>query len=406
MLMPALLGYGFIAFDVISAGGLRSVIFDLAWLFFAFTLVAASILSKAPVIEEAKRLSRVYMTIFVLFVCVWAYTTIVVAPSSRMANYYSGIGIAAILVGLASAALKRRFGNQVVISISWALFIAMLLHAPSWMWLYMIEGENPAFDWKYHLPGIPGLRMYSYSIEVGIAAGLGLYFLTTPRELPRRLVLFFGTTILWMLLFWSGGRGGLFALLASIAVVALIVPGFSSKMWRFIVTSIVTGAGLSLLLPVPSVDYGLLGRVSKSVNSNTIDGMSNTLNGISTGRLTVWSDAYHIFLEKPVFGQGVAQYRHITERADLVKLEQVHNILLESLISFGLVGTVFLIFLLGRIWVSAAFRFRGAHSLATVPMFLVATSLLVHGLVSGTYYHIHSVIMIAISLGFLLNTQE
>ena len=52
---------------------------------------------------------------------------------SRMANYASGIGITAILVGLASVALKRRFGNQIVINISWALFIAMLLHAPSWL---------------------------------------------------------------------------------------------------------------------------------------------------------------------------------------------------------------------------------------------------------------------------------
>lgn len=133
MLMPALLGYGFIAFDVINAGGLRPVIFDLSWLFFAFTLVAASILSKAPVIEEARKLSKVYLTIFVLFACVWAYTTVTIAPSSRMANYASGIGITAILVGLASASLKRRFGNQIVINISWALFIAMLLHAPSWL---------------------------------------------------------------------------------------------------------------------------------------------------------------------------------------------------------------------------------------------------------------------------------
>ena len=399
MLMPALLGYGFIAFDVISAGGLRPVIFDLSWLFFSFTLVAASILSNAPVIEEAKKLSKVYLAIFVLFGCVWAYTTIVVAPSSRMANYASGIGITAILVGLASSALKRRFGNQVVITMSWALFIAMLLHAPSWIWLYMLEGENPTFDWKYHLPGVPGLRMYSYSVEVGIAAGLGLYFLSDPRETQKRVALFLGTTVLWMLLFWSGGRGGLIALLTSTIVAAFVIPEFASKIWKFISTTIIAGAGLSLLLPVPSVDYGLLGRVGKTMNSNTLD-------GISTGRLTVWSDAYHIFLERPIFGHGVAQYRHITESIELVKLEQVHNILFESLMSFGLVGTVFLVFLLGKIWVSAAVRLSGTQSLVTVPMFLIATSLLVHGLVSGTYYHIHSVFMIAISLGCLISTKE
>ena len=107
-------------------------------------------------------------------------------------------------------------------------------------------------------------------------------------------------------------------------------------------------------------------------------------------------------LERPAFGHGVSQYRYLTTNAELAKHVQVHNILLESLISFGLVGTVALLFLLGKIWVSAAVRLQDAHSLSSVPVFLVATSLLVHGLVSGTYYHIHSILMIAISLGFLL----
>jgi len=263
----------------------------------------------------------------------------------------------------------------------------------------MIEDKTPAFDWKYALPGVPSVRMYGYSVEVAIVAGLGLYFLSGSRETRTRLVLFFGTTILWMLLFWSGGRGGFFAILVATTLAALITPRFIIKVWKFLGSTVIIGAGLSLLLPVPSGDFGLLGRIDKTANSGSVD-------QISSGRVTLWSDAYSLFLERPVFGHGITQYRHITTQIELVSHPGVHNILLESLISFGLVGTLLLILLIGKIWGSAAIRLRGNHSLSTIPMFLIATSLLVHGLVSGTYYHIHSVFMIAISLGFLLNNQE
>lgn len=312
-----------------------------------------------------------------------------------MANYVSGIGVTAILAGLAAAALKRRFGAEIIVRVSWALFVAMLMHAPFWIWLYMLEGQNPDFDWKYRLPGYPGLRMYSYSVEASLAAGLGLYYLSHSEEKLKRRSIVVGTTLLWMLLFWCGGRGGFFALLVSITAAALFVPKFIPKMWKFLGITVTIGACLSLPLPLPSGDYRLLGRLGKTPNFSS-------LNELTSSRLTVWSDAYSIFLERPVFGHGIAQFRHITTQIELTILEQVHNIVLESLISFGLVGTLALMFLLGKIWLTAAIRLRNGRSLSTLPVFLIATSLLVHGLVSGTYYHIHSVLIIAISLGLLL----
>ncbi len=399
MALPAVLGLIFVGFGVLNTGGLRPVIFELSWLTFAFVLIGTSIASNAPVLEEAKHLSRAYLAVFTLFACVWIYTTVAIAPSLKMASYASGVGVAAILTGLAAAALKRRFGNEVIIRVTWALFVAMLLHAPFWVWLYMLEGQNPDFDWKYRLPGYPGLRMYSYSVEAGLAAGMGLFYLSHRTETLKRILLIVGTILLWTLLLWSGGRGGAFALLASVIFAAFFIPMFLSKMWKFVLSTTIVGGSLSLFLPIPSNDYGLLSRIDRTVNSGS-------LNEISSGRLTVWSDAYSLFLDRPIFGHGVAQYRHITTQVELIKLEQVHNIILESLVAFGLVGTVALAFLLGKIWVSAAIRLHRGASLSTLPMFLIATSLLVHGLVSGTYYHIHSILIIAISLGFLLYDHD
>lgn len=399
MVLPAILGLIFIGFGVLYAGGLRPVVFELSWLVFAFILIGAAIISKAPVLAEAKHLSRTYLTVFVLFASISAYTAITVAPSVKMASYATATSITAILTGLAASALLRRYGNGIIMRVSWALFIAMLLHAPFWIWLYVTEGQNPEFDWNNRTPGYPSIRMYGYSVEAGLAAALGLFYLSDSKNKPRQIYLIVGTTLLWALLFWSGGRGAFFALLATSIVVAFITPKFVTKMWKFLVTTITVGAGLSLLLPVPSSAYGLLRRFNATGNTGS-------LNDLSSDRLTLWADAYSIFLDRPIFGHGMLQYSHVTTLTRADAPIQVHSIILESLISFGFVGTLALAFLLGKIWVSAAIRLHRGDSLSTLPVFLIATTLLVHGLVSGTYYHIHSVLIIAISLGLLLYDHD
>ncbi|PCJ77000.1 MAG: hypothetical protein COA53_01980 [Rhodobacteraceae bacterium] len=399
MVLPAVLGLVFVGFGVLYAGGLRPVVFELSWLTFAFVLIGTSIASNAPVLEEAKHLSRAYLAVFVAFASISAYTTIAVAPSVKMASYATGTSIAAILTGLAASALLRRYGDGILMRVSWALFLAMLLQAPFWIWLYVTEGQNSEFDWNNRTPGFPSVRMYGYSVEAGLAAALGLFYLSDNKSKLIRTSLIVGTISLWMLLFWSGGRGALLALLATCIVVAIITPKFVTKMWKFLIATIAVGAGLSLLLPVPSGAYGLLRRFNATANTGT-------LNDISSDRITLWSDAYSIFLDRPIFGHGMLQYSHVTTLIRADAPIQVHNIILESLVAFGLVGTVALAFLLGKIWVSAAIRLHRGDNLSTLPVFLIATSLLVHGLVSGTYYHIHSVLIIAISLGLLLYDHD
>lgn len=398
-LLPPILGYAFVVFDITRGGSLRPIVFEISWLSLAFLIIAVSIVSGAPVLKEAERLSRAYLAVFAVFVGVEVYTSLIVAPSAKMANYFLGITTITILLGLAAAALKRRFGDKFTTLVAWALFLAMLLHAPSWVWLYLLENQNPDFDWKRQLPGYPGLRMYGYSVEAGIASGLGLYFLSKDHDKKMRIGVTAGITLLWALLFWGGGRGAYTALFATIILAALVIPTFAKKMLLFCVTTIPAGAGLSLLLPNPNTDYGLVRGLNRTLNSKTID-------EISTNRITVWSDAYEIFLQRPFFGHGAAQYPRLTIYPDLAALEQTHNIVLESLISFGAVGTIVLIFLLGKIWLMALLRLRKYPSAATTPMFLIATSLLTHGLFSGTFYHIHSMFIIALSLGLLLHIEN
>lgn len=394
-LLPAILGFAFIQLGIIYTGGLRPVVFEISWITLAFLIITTSIASGTPVIDEVKHFPRTYMVVFLLFVGIWVYTSTLVAPSSSLANYYLGLGTTAILLGLAIAALRRQAGTSFATKLSWALFVAMLLHAPFWVWLYLLEGQNSDFKWLYRLPGYPGLRMYGYSVEVGIAAGLGLFFLSGKQKKQSRIWLTFGISLLWMLLFWGGGRGAFFALVGTVALLFFVVPNFAKTMWLFCISTITLGTALSIMLPKPSGAYGIMSRINQTFNSGSID-------EISTNRLSIWSDAYEIFLNRPFLGHGPAQYRILTSDPDLMIHDQTHNILLESLVSFGIIGTVCLMFLLGKIWLGALLRLRSPHSISSIPVFLVATTLLAHGLFSGTFFHIHSMFIIAISLGLLL----
>ncbi len=397
LLLPPALGLAYMSFGIIYAGGLRSIVYDLSWLSFAFIFVAVSNFSKVSLVNVGRNLPRSYIFVFLVLAVVWIYTTTMVAVNPKMAYYTSGRGIVVILVGLAAAALKQVHGEKFTASIGWALFGGAILHAPFLIWVYALEGQNPEFDWLWGLPGYPSLRLYNHAVEAAIAAGVGLYFIRDRQNTRHRALLAIGTVLLWAILFWGGARGAFFALLSTFILLAAIVPHFLSRIWKFFLATMALGAGLSLLLPVPHPAYGIIGRIDKTLGSGS-------LNAASSDRLNIWSEAIDLFLERPLFGHGLVQYQRLVETLTSHTPEHVHNILFEALLSFGLIGTLALIYLLGKILLSSAHHLRTTHENSDIPMLYVATTLLAHGFVSGTYFHMHSMITIALALGLLLHT--
>ena len=399
LLLPPVLGLVYMSLGVIYPSGFRWVIYDLSWLSFAFIFVAVSNVSKVSLVAVGKNLPRIYIVVFLIFAIIWVYTTTIVAVDQKLAYYTSGRGAAVILVGLAAAALRQIHGEKFAKNIAWALFGGPILHAPFLIWLYVLEGQNSNFDWLWNLPGYPSVRLYNHAVEAGIAAGVGLYFLTGHQNAKQRALLLVGTVLLWGLLFWGGARGGLFALLASSFLIGAIVPKFISGLWKFFLSTMVLGGSLSVLFPIPDKSYGLLSGIFRTIGSGS-------LNGASTGRMKVWEEAIGVFFERPIFGHGLMQLKRLVENIPSGTPKHTHNILLEALISFGLVGTLALIFLLGKILLSSVRPLRTQKADSTIPMFYVATTLLAHGFVSGTYFHMHSMIAIAMSLGLLLHYQS
>lgn len=285
--------------------------------------------------------------------------------------------------------LLNAFMEKGSLQVSYGLFFAgAIFHAPSLIWVYVLEGQNPDFEWTTRLAAYTNLRPYNHAVEAGLAAGIGLYFLTEHRKAQHRAILMLGAILLWLLLFWGGARGGFLALLAAFILMAVFIPQFFTRMWKFFLSTMALGASLSLILPVPNGSFGLLGVLKRSV-------ARETLKRATSGRIEIWLDAVDIFFERPLFGHGLIQYRNLTDNLTPSTPNHVHNILLESLISFGLMGTVAIIYLIGKILIRSAFQLRTRQSDADIPMFFVATTLLAHGFISGTYFHLQSMITVA-----------
>ncbi|MEE9452975.1 MAG: O-antigen ligase family protein [Paracoccaceae bacterium] len=208
----------------------------------------------------------------------------------------------------------------------------------------------------------------------------------------QSLLIFSGAALLWGALFWSGGRGAMASLMVSFILASIILPGIALRLWGFVLATVPVGAGLSLLVWTPlSSSFGLMGFFVRSTGE-----------GVTSGRIDMWKDIFTLFLDKPIFGYGNAQYHLHTQIEAFKSFPQVHNFILDALLSFGLVGGLCLLYLAFKAWLKVVIKTKIEGISYRFPAFLGLNTLLAHSMLTGTYYYIHGQIYIAILFGLLL----
>ena len=111
----------------------------------------------------------------------------------------------------------------------------------------------------------------------------------------------------------------------------------------------------------------------------------DAIDGDLTLRLSIWRTAAAGFTQTPLFGQGCMAYEHIYPLFGGAQTTHAHNLMLDCLLDFGLVGCSLALVYFGRnvgslwfVYVDDVNRSRAALSLALV------FSVLVHGIVDTT----------------------
>lgn len=114
---------------------------------------------------------------------------------------------------------------------------------------------------------------------------------------------------------------------------------------------------LLVILPVILMWQLFLPRAVQERITSTYDESSGTLESSAAERVTIWDDAMEIVPRHPIFGTGFETY-FFMHRVE--EFRDTHNYFLKVLLETGVVGLLFFLVIVGRMW-STGFRlFRTA----------------------------------------------
>lgn len=195
-------------------------------------------------------------------------------------------------------------------------------------------------------------------MEMTIAVPLGM-LMAGAVERDRKLLFITAIGIMAVALLLSGSRGGLIALVASVALAAFLSTrrhGKRSKLIRFgllaAIAAIVVGG--TLLIGGESS----FTRISDTASSGDI----------STNRTQIWDVTLKVIRENLPFGAGIGAfgqaYTKFDEGSGLERVEQAHNDYLQAAADAGIVGLLiggsflWLLWRQGRIGIASANGFR------------------------------------------------
>ena len=386
----ALILSGYIYTPMVRWGG-----YELSWTLFGLIFVVAAAFKIGSPLMQIRSLSRTD-TLAIAMVCfVLVFSSVVFAPLTSFALYYSATLAIAALVGLSSARLAADIGMKYVRAVCLALFGGILLHSLVVFWFMFLERGNSDLGWaQFAAPSFTNMRHYNFSLEIAVVLAAGL-FASTPSPRWARPLIFIGACILWSLLFWTGARGAILAIIVSFAITMAIVPAMLRLFLSFSITSAAIGAIISLIYWLPDSRFGVF-----NIAARTIDAQS--ANQLSSSRMQMWTEAVNLISNNPLFGYGPGQFAFLTNIQSFKINLHPHNAALDMLLSVGVIGTIFLIFLLVKLWFKVTIQTRITHPPLTIAIFWAVNSLITHSMLAGSLFVVHSRISFAILIGILV----
>ena len=198
--------------------------------------------------------------------------------------------------------------------------------------------------WSSALPGYLSVRLFGFTTAVLALMAIGLLW-------PRRRVVFSdwwvyaGLVLSLTLTFWSGTRGGIYAILLG----SLALPFLARERPRFlwlcvIVAATVVAWMVSEMLYQPNSAFGLVRSESGQLGST-----------FTTGRYDIWLKTIALIAQRPLLGWGESAIMWLLPND--AGNQQPHNALLQMLLSWGAVATaaaLYLIYRLARVLVGSS----------------------------------------------------
>lgn len=298
------------------------------------------------------------LTLFILFLCLWdGRQRFHVAPRALFA---------AVIVS-----------TLVVV----AYFIYIAIAFPG------LEADERVFSMRAE-----GLILNTHVHRIGyeVEAALGM-LLAFYRGKRRAFVLFIGV-VLFLFLFWLGGRAAVLGVL--VAAVAAAFAYRRSISIRIVLISIAL-LGASAAVAV----YARLVDLTYAAHAFSKTFQAGSLNALSTGRLDVWSLSLAKLQDNWLLGTGPQSYYFYSGRP--IEVIHAHNFLLQFLAEWGAAGTLIMLVLLYQAWRYGK-SLRAALSASEYRLQVAAGSVLialgVTSLFSGVLFFFQSTLLFLVAL--------
>jgi len=334
----------------------------------------------------------------------------VYAADTALSDVQLSRTLLALGVGVAAYYGMAHYHERFAIPVYMALVLSALALVPALLIFIYIQApaDAPAALFKWNLPGFGAVRLFGMALEVGIVVALGL--LVERQRRKGAVVLWLALVALWAALFWTGGRGALISILGAALVLSLVRPALFKPIWGILLVSGAAGAALSLLIWLPAgASFGVINMFTESIKPS--------IDAVSSGRIERWVDTISLIAERPWLGHGLGQFSNLWPKylafdqshalahphpTYFLAYRTVHNIVLEILLAWGVIGGALGLWLLAKGWVKSLLGVRSTRTGLGIPAFLGLNTLLIHSLLAGVYAVPHGLFYIALFFGICL----
>ena len=282
------------------------------------------------------------------------------------------------LAGRADAAAMRRIAMLLLVGYAayLPLLAAHLLHAPDPATL-----PKGVVIWTSALPGYLSVRIFGMETGALLAMLLGLVW-RDPRFGGRPVLGFVAIMLVGGAICWSGTRAAMFGVAGAVLITMVLrrnMPRAATV--GLVLAALLVGGGVSLLLLPPDPSFGF--RVQSGLPSGDF----------STGRTQIWTDAFNLFLARPLTGWGEGSFIWLVSYSG-INVSHPHNMPLQMLESWGAPAALAAFYLVARAWFNM--QRRAARNDWLLPAMMAFDTLLIMSMVDGVFYHARLVMWVAL----------
>lgn len=237
--------------------------------------------------------------------------------------------------------------------------------------------EQPAsYDWFFDPPLFGHIRHVGYFSCVGVL--VGAWSVLTLRG-GVRVLAWVGYVLALSILLWSGGRGASIAAFLGVCSLGAMAIQHKKIVWLGLFVGLLLALLLSALFPVDQPGLGWLSALMRSDSASSV-------NELSTNRLIIWAYLWDFIVQRPWFGWGGEAFHAVSD----YNVNQAHNLVLQLLLEWGVVGSVviggpLLVLAVRGGWCYRVVMARGGGVMGLGGGLVVALLLL--SLVDGVFYH-------------------